>query len=139
MEFITSNKGREKMCVDGYVYTKHKAVVSGVRWRCVRRMKGCKGALICETTGKLRVSVAHIHPPNASDINVAKARSTMRELAMSTTENPAAIVARAVSRLTPEEKVSLKREESLKRCIRAQRSSVYAPPVYTQHHDSENL
>lgn len=126
MEIIKSNKGRDKICVDGYVYTKHKPVSSGTRWRCVRRAAGCKGALICKAEVN-RLSVPHDHPPNRSDVNVAKARNKMKQLAMSTTEKPAAIVARATSSLTPYEKATLRSEQVLKRSIRAQRSSVYPP------------
>lgn len=114
------------MCLGGYVYTRHKPVVSGTRWRCVRRTNGCKGALICNGDD-YQLSIPHDHPPDNSTIKVAKARGRMKDLAMTTTERPAAILAQATASLTPGEKVALRSEDSLKRCIRAQRSSVYPP------------
>lgn len=122
MEVIKSNKGHGKMCLGGYVYTRHKPVNLGTRWRCVNRTSGCKGALIFYGD-KYRLSVSHSHPPDNSTIKVIKARAKMKDLAVSTTEKPAAILAQVTASLMPGEKVALKSEHSLKRCIRAQRSS----------------
>ncbi|XP_064474671.1 uncharacterized protein LOC135388795 [Ornithodoros turicata] len=129
MEILESNKGGDKLCVGGYLYTKHKPVASGTRWRCVRRRTGCKGAVVCSGEGgdDCRVSASHDHPPDSGAVNIAKARCRMKNMAMSSTERPAAIVAQATVCLTAGEKTLLICEDSLKRCVRAQRSSIYPP------------
>lgn len=46
MEVIKSNKGGDKLCYDGYMYTKKSKSKNFYRWICVSRTgKSCPGAL----------------------------------------------------------------------------------------------
>ena len=45
MEFIHSSRGGQKLCLDGYMYTKQVTRKERVRWWCVKRVTNCKGAV----------------------------------------------------------------------------------------------
>ena len=47
MEVITSNKGGQKILLNGYMYTKKVTRLTGIWWSCVcARTLGCKGTVI---------------------------------------------------------------------------------------------
>lgn len=128
MELITSNKGQRKLCFEGFMYTRHKEVATGFRWRCVKRATGCKGSVITvEGTDDIAMSSDHDHPPSSPSINVAKTRLRMKTTALISSENPAKIVSQATQQLTAEEKVMLKSEDNMKRTIRQQRCISHPP------------
>lgn len=46
MEIIKSGKGGEKLCYNGYMYTKKSTSSTRIRWECSQRIaKKCKGAV----------------------------------------------------------------------------------------------
>lgn len=125
---IKSNKGGRKLCFGGFMYTRHKDLITGVRWRCTKRAQGCKGSIITrESSEDAIVSSEHNHPPSDSATNVAKTRSVMKEVALMSNEKPATVVAQAMQGLQDEEKTMMKSEDSLKRAIRKQRCLAYPP------------
>ena len=73
MEAITSNKGGQKLCLDGFMYIKQWQR-RNIRWRCAQRSKfGCKGAL--GTTLDLQnPHVLHDHNHNPDPHSTAAAK-----------------------------------------------------------------
>ena len=73
MEVITSNKGGQKLCLDGFMYIKQWQR-RNIRWRCAQRSKfGCKGAL--GTTLDLQnPHVLHDHNHNPDPHSTAAAK-----------------------------------------------------------------
>ena len=53
MEIITSNKGGLKLCLDGYMYTKHQTKASSIIWKCAQ-----KAAHSCKSTLKTGLNVS---------------------------------------------------------------------------------
>ena len=45
MEVITSNKGGQKLILNGFIYTKQITKPRNIRWRCVQRTTDCKATL----------------------------------------------------------------------------------------------
>lgn len=110
------------------MYTRHKDVTTGVRWRCTKRAQGCKGSIMtCESSEEVILSSKHDHPPSDSATNVAKTRIVMKEVALMSNEKPASVVTRAMHDLHEEEKTMMKSEDSLKRAIHKQRCLAYPP------------
>jgi len=60
-EIIRSNKGGEKLCADGYLYTKKKVGADKIYWRCANRIKfNCAGtAATSLDVSAVRFSVLH--------------------------------------------------------------------------------
>lgn len=122
MEVIASNKGGMKLCFGGYMYTKQVSKPNHVRWRCVKRTLRCKGSLTTtlEVTNPVPVN-EHNHLPDATDISVAKARNSMREMATSTMDKPNQVYSRAVAGLDNDTLAFLPRTDSIKRTLRNHR------------------
>ena len=55
MEYVTSERGKQKLVLEGYVYVKQKALSTGhISWECeCRRHKGCKARLRVRGTDHL--------------------------------------------------------------------------------------
>ena len=46
MDVIVSNRGKNKLAYNGFIYRKDKATQTTITWRC--EVKGCKGRLLIE-------------------------------------------------------------------------------------------
>ncbi len=89
---MKSNKGKEKLCYQGYMYTKQIKRPKTIRWRCVNRTSFCKGTLI--TNADLKDPVPrndHNHPPSSSAIATAKCIGEMKKQAAITEDKPSQI------------------------------------------------
>lgn len=118
MNTLKSNKRDHKFCANGYMYTKLKDLALGVRWRCFKRGKNCKGALIVNSaTQEHNKGFLHTAPrlsssslPDDAAINVAKTRMKMKDV----------VVPMTVRDFSEEGKCLMNREHNLKECIRQQ-------------------
>ena len=66
MEYVTSERGKQKLVLEGYVYVKQKALSTGdISWECeCRRHKGCKARLRVRGTDHLVSRTNdHTHAP----------------------------------------------------------------------------
>ncbi|MFH4982400.1 hypothetical protein AB6A40_009109 [Gnathostoma spinigerum] len=82
-EVISSNRGGDKIVLNGYVYTKQKKVAKGLRWVCIRR-DGCRGAAVTtELYKNAEETISHNHPPNPMDAEKSRRKSMMRNKASS--------------------------------------------------------
>lgn len=110
---MKSNKGGQKICCGGFMYTRHKETANGIRWRCTKRAQGCKGAVIT-TSGDddLNITSEHNHGPSDIETNITKTRLTMKQVALMSSEKPASVVAQALQGLGEEEKMAIKSEDS---------------------------
>ena len=77
MELIRNNKGGEKLCHDGYMYTKKSVSATTKRWECAQRkaFNNCKGKIVTNLEATEPVSVIeHNHEPDAGMIEYTKLR-----------------------------------------------------------------
>ena len=81
MEFTKTNRGQQKLCLDGFMYTKQVVSKNRIRWKCVERGNHCKG---CLTTSHdmddVLMGEGHNNDPNPMKTEVAKARTTLKEV-----------------------------------------------------------
>ncbi|XP_068211688.1 uncharacterized protein pre-mod(mdg4)-O [Palaemon carinicauda] len=119
----TSNKGREKMCVNGYMYTRHSTTNNYRHWRCTKRGSGCKGRLRTPVdTLEDPVSVnVHNHQPNEIEVQVTVARVSMKRRATETRDKPSNIYQGVLQELDGMTRAFLPQEATCKRTIRNQR------------------
>ena len=122
MEVITSNKGGQKLILNGFIYTKQITKPRNIRWRCVQRTTDCKATLT--TTLDLddpKLVTAHNHDPSDTKVAAVKCRSEMKQQAKQSFDKPSQIMTQAMSQINVAARVDLGREEWIKRTLRNQR------------------
>ncbi|XP_025191156.1 uncharacterized protein LOC112591528 [Melanaphis sacchari] len=127
MELLKSNKGNDKIALDGYTYTIKKTCQSIIRWKCSKKssMK-CPAILITDLkmTKIVRFEEEHCHSANKGAIGAMKIKQKIKECSLQTCNNPGQIFAQAVQSVPKEVLIELPSEDSIKRSIRNQRSSL---------------
>ena len=130
MEVITSNKGGQKILLNGYMYTKKVTRLTGIWWSCVcARTLGCKGtAKTSLVVDNPQTGMTHNHDSNATIAEATKAKVNMKKLAMATQESSANLVARTLTSIPEDARVEFPQESSAKKTIRRVRAG-QRPPV----------
>lgn len=127
LEIITTERGGQKICFGGFLYTKKHVAksVDKITWRCVKR-----ASLNC--TAILKTTKSHTEPEVVSDHNhlsdtvgceVERTRQAMKRKATSTHDQPGQIVTFAVEGLSDEIKARLPKPDTCKRVLRRVRAS----------------
>lgn len=128
MEFSNTNKKDIKLLSERFQYTKHKALHSSIRWRCVGRTRGWKGAVITDGGNQdPRLSLLDLHTPGPALTEVAKFRTASQKTAIETNGPPSWICAKAFDNLQESARARISSEKILQRDIRRHISSVYPP------------
>ena len=91
MEVITSNKGGQKILLNGYMYTKKVTRLTGIWWSCdCARTLGCKGTVKTSlVVDNPQTGMTHNHDSNAAIAEATKTKVNMKKLAMATRESSA--------------------------------------------------
>ncbi|XP_076049608.1 uncharacterized protein LOC143030340 [Oratosquilla oratoria] len=120
MEMIKNNKGGQKLCYDGYMYTKKSVNKTSIRWECSRRkaMK-CSATLYTDLDISIEIKgTKHSHNSNTAKVDATKARVQMNEHASATRGKPSQIIADTVVNLPVAARAEIGNSESVKRTIR---------------------
>lgn len=95
-EIIVSQKGKEKMCVRGYLMIKERNREDIFYWCCEKRKQtNCKGrvtTIFVNGQHHIRKFVDHNHSPEASSSKVAKIIGQIKTKAIETREAPCQII-----------------------------------------------
>ena len=86
MEFTKTYQGKDMLSDGGYIYV-YKQPLGGNRhiWECrVRRKKLCKALVTVVDYAIVGRVNDHIHAPNATQIEVAKVRASIKRKALTT-------------------------------------------------------
>ena len=77
MEIIRNNKGGDKLCYDGYMYTRKSASDVHIRWECTRRKAyNCNGKVKTDIDVTAVTSTTeHNHGQNFGSIEFLKVRN----------------------------------------------------------------
>ena len=97
---ITSNKGGQKLILNGFIYTKQITNPRNIRWRCVQRTTDCKETLT--TTLDLddqKFVTAHNHDPSDTKVAAVKCRSEMKQQAKLNFDKTSQIMTKAMSHI----------------------------------------
>jgi len=84
MAFISSEKGKRKLALNGFMYVHDKAQNGVTYWRCEDYLK-CKR--LSENDSLIKAPTEHSHPPNPAGVAVAKSKARMRDRAVNSTSN----------------------------------------------------
>jgi len=120
MEIIKSNKGADKLCHNGYMYTLKYAGKQYFTWRCTKKSSlNCPGILrttIIKT--EPLITTDHEHVSEKSQVEVAKVIAKIKIKAAHSSVNPSQIYAQEVSEIDDHIRARMPLEETVKRTIR---------------------
>ena len=130
MEIIKTNKGKKKLCLDGFIYVQKRTTGEHVHWECWRRRsRRCPGSLMTNLNDEIPVPKGdHTHMPERTQINITKAKNKMKEVAKIGRDKPANILSETLETLDERTRANVPQQETLKRLIRRQRDPEF-PPV----------
>ena len=130
MEFVKSDKGKDKVIFEGYVYVKQKNLANDVvSFECEKRRNKAE----CKAKIKIRGEVLvgwfneHSHGPDPAWQEVLKAVQRMKRQAEETEEAPQQIITQSVSTITDDAKAKLPTVHHLRRNVRRHRQAVNNP------------
>ena len=80
LEYITNNKGGQKLIYVGHQYTKKSVSQKNIRWECSKRIaKHCGGKLtVCIDSGMIISSIPHTHAASQADVRVTKVKIALK-------------------------------------------------------------
>ena len=129
MDIITTSKGKQKVCLDGFMYTQQITSRNQIRWQCVKRHNQCKGIISTSLDlSQVLNSKPHNHDANLMEVEVAKTKVSMKHLAANTRERPASLVSTKLAELPAAARPLAGSEEAMKKMIRRVRKGK-APPA----------
>ncbi|KHJ43480.1 FLYWCH zinc finger domain protein [Trichuris suis] len=124
-----SERNREKLFHDGYMYTFDKFDYSKTIkfWRCDKRYSlGCKARIHTSivTNEVINQVNDHSHGSDPAKIEVAAFRANVKRRAAETQDTPAEIIKEAYECISPEVKRQLPNSDALKKIIKRKRASM---------------
>ena len=112
MEIIRSNKGKEKICFQGHMYTKQIVRSTIIRWRCVKRTSFCKGSMTTSLDmTDPQPANDHNHATDYAAIAATKSLNKMKVKAAETEDKPSQIYSSNLVELPAEAKALLPSED----------------------------
>lgn len=123
MEIIKTNKGGDKLCLDGYMYVKKRSYKNWIRWQCTQqRSAGCKGGLTTDDSYENpRSHVTHNHPADRSGVEVTKLRTSMKAQAKQSRMRPNQLLTEALLHATDDVRANFSNINTCKRDLQRQR------------------
>ena len=95
IKFVKTTRGKDKLCYNGYYYTRNNATKIVSYWRCEDRM--CPGRLILSRNQEVMKTSDHNHAGGVEKVYMLQAKNKITEKASTTSETPAAIVSEVIS------------------------------------------
>ena len=118
MDIITTSKGKQKVCLDGFMYTKQITSRNQIRWQCVKRHNQCKGIISTSLDlSQVLNSKPHNHDANLMEVEIAKTKVSMKHLAANTRERPASLVSTKLAELPAAEAENMKNRFVIKMLV----------------------
>jgi len=120
MEVIKNNHGGDKLCLDGYSYTKKKVNKASIRWECSkRRTLNCKGCLTTDTAvTRVTDTSPHCHENDQVAIDAMKAREAIKDAVACNRGKTVQIVKDKLAEYPVEVRVAAGKTETIKRAVR---------------------
>ena len=145
MEILVSNKGKDLIGYNGYLYRKDKKRTYTLNWRCVK--DGCKGRLTTSLDYQKQIrnneipveTGEHAHPPDPVGVQVKKIENRVTHLASSTTQAPRQIVQSVIDNASQEVAQRVGSALNLRETVRRKRRADDAFPRNPQHRRDINI
>ena len=120
MEFSKSQRGKDKLTLDGYMYTKEKNGFEKVIWKC--EVRTCRKRVHTNGQVVLHQINEHTHAPTHGKTHVAAARHVMKQHALASEEPTRQVMQHALQQVPVEYAHLLPSNDSLRRGIRRHRN-----------------
>lgn len=117
MQYIKSNKNKNLLVHNSYIYRVDRKAVETVYWRCI--VKNCKGRITIRGESISKGPSYHIHVPDINIIESRKIVENMKNKVCSSNDNPQQII--ASSQITPGVAGNIPSIPLLKRTLRRAR------------------
>ena len=131
MEFVSSQKRKQKIIRNGFIYVFQKDLANEVRsYECeLRRKSQCKAKIKLDLGDNVIEQLnEHTHPPSQVKVELTKVKSRIKDTAESSEELPQRIIANELANISAATMANLPRRENLGRTIRQQRNDRHQPP-----------
>ena len=130
MEWLDSEKRKQMLSLEGYMYVKQKVLAGGiVSYECKERRSGrCKAkvkVLGDEIVGRTH---EHTHAPDGRKVEAKRAAQEIRQRAEDTRETPQQLITAAVGMLSQGASTQLPAVRTMRRNIRRYRQAAGATP-----------
>lgn len=102
VNIIKSNKGNQKLCIDGYLYHLERNYKSGTsNWACAKRkVHMCRSRVVTKIVNGNVLIVKnpnqHTHEPIAIDLNIANTNNMVKTLAKRSSKSPCQIIQESI-------------------------------------------
>ena len=129
MEIIQNNKGGNKLCYAGYLYTRKAKSKNTIRWECSQRSGlSCKGAISTNHDVDIVISTKeHNHDPSPNTTSVVKLRQQIKENSRVKKIKTNQILAEAMLGATTDVRAAVGKPETIRRDIRRQKRGPKEP------------
>ena len=116
-KIISTTRGCNKLCVEGFMYTKKHAGKKQITWKCVlRTSQKCPGCIKTDLNMKNPTEgTNHNHPGSVEKVSAVEARQTMKRKAETTLDKPNHILSGVVENLPDEVNAQLQPNETCRR------------------------
>ena len=135
VEIIPSQRGNDKIKVYGYLLVKERVLKNTYYWCCEKRKSDkCKGRAITifyDGSHYLQKHSKHIHAPQASSGNVAKAIACIKQQALETRDQPMQIIQSNIINVSEETASNLPSQNALRMKIKRIRRTEIPPQPKT--------
>ena len=127
IEILKSNRGKEKACIDGFLYTLKRSCHPHLHWICEKRAT-CKARIttkdgvVINPPNKSEIILSHTHAPEPMRVEMIKGITRMKDRAVSSEDTTRSILSSGLGLMTDSSISALPKLDSLKRRIRRQKS-----------------
>ncbi|XP_064649980.1 uncharacterized protein LOC135501673 [Lineus longissimus] len=132
-EFITSERGKDKLVYDGYVYTRQKLLAGNrTSWICEQRSK-CKARVTTDGLHVVKAMNQHTHAPNRPAVQAQRVQQQMKARVQTTQETIQQVLTENVGNLGEGAAVLLPNIANMRRALRMQRQTSAQPEPQPQN------
>ena len=127
MEFVSSQKRKQKIIRNGFIYVFQKDLANEIHsYECELRRKGqCKAKIKLDLGDNV---IEHTHPPSQVKVELTKVNSRIKDTTKSSEELPQRIIANELANISAATMANLSWRENVGRTIRQERNDRHQPP-----------
>ena len=128
LTFVSSQRGKAKLCHEGYFYVVSSDKTETINWRCAKRP--CKGSARTRKNDEeyIQIITEHSHPPNCEEVEAHKVKDEIKSRAKISQEQPRQIFNTATATVSFECASQLPKYRSITRTIQRSREGPLPAP-----------
>lgn len=129
MQKIKSQRNKEIILKDGFIYNMDRQFGDKMRWRC--RVTGCRAFLLVNRSNIIKEEYQHTHEPDHAKCSKLAYLHEIKSRAADTMERPVDIISNNIKEITEQVAAEMPEMDSMKKTIRRVRNEIVgAASVY---------